>query len=137
MEPQLSIDTLRESDYDAVAGLWSAARMPVLSESEIARIFAQGGRLLVARIDSECIGTVLWTFDGERAVVRKVTVREDYRRRGIAAALLESARRQMRDAGIKRAVLFTGQQNIAAQRLYSKLGWTLRTPAIEAWQITP
>jgi ribosomal protein S18 acetylase RimI-like enzyme len=79
----------------------------------------------------------MWTFDGERAIVRKVAVHADYRRQGIAVALMEEARRQIREAGIKRALLFTGTGNDIAQKLYAKLGWTVDFSDIQSWKIVP
>lgn len=46
------------------------------------------------------------------------------RGRGIAAALLERARRHAAETGAKGLALETARDNTAARRLYEKLGWT-------------
>jgi len=139
MTAPFSIERYDPADFDAVDALWVAAGMPRLLRQEIGSILGHGGQLLVARdiATSAPIGTVLWTFDGQRATARKVTVRGDRRRLGVAEALMIEARRQMREAGIAHAVLYTRTGNTPAERLYAKLGWTVRATGLDAWQIAP
>ncbi len=54
-------------------------------------------------------------------------VSPDGRGRGVAAALMESAREFGASSGAARLELATAHTNIAAQRLYEGLGWTLDT----------
>ena len=55
--------------------------------------------------------------------VHDLAVEEDARRRGAAAALLESAVTWLRERGAPRVVLGTADKNTAAQRLFEKHGF--------------
>ncbi len=137
--PGYRIGNYGDADYDSLVELWRATGIHGISREGIAGVCAHGGQLIVAYDlkTGDAVGTVMWTFDGERAIVRKVAVHADYRRQGIAVALMEEARRQIREAGIKRALLFTGTGNDIAQKLYAKLGWTVDFSDIQSWKIVP
>ena len=56
-------------------------------------------------------------------VLNDLFVAAHARRRGVARALLEAARRHAQDAGARGLVLETAADNHAAQALYESLGW--------------
>jgi ribosomal protein S18 acetylase RimI-like enzyme len=55
--------------------------------------------------------------------IHDVVVDDSDRGGGIGAALVEAASEWLHDHGAPRIVLFTAEQNIAAQRLFSRLGF--------------
>jgi ribosomal protein S18 acetylase RimI-like enzyme len=55
--------------------------------------------------------------------IHDVAVDERARRHGIATALVEAAMKWLSDQGAPRVVLGTAEQNAAAQRLFSRLGF--------------
>lgn len=55
--------------------------------------------------------------------IEDVAVEESGRRTGIATALIEAAVDWLRSRGAPRVMLWTAEQNIAAQRLFARLGF--------------
>lgn len=96
--------------------------------SGVAEGVARGDRrLIVALIGETIVGTVQVMFAGpdnqpHRADVAKMLVHGDYRRRGIGEALMAAAEEAARDAG--RTVLVLDTASDAAERLYTRAGWT-------------
>jgi GNAT superfamily N-acetyltransferase len=63
----------------------------------------------------------------EAGFIHDVVVDERFRGRGIAAALVERAASWFRDRGMPRMMLWTADQNPAAQRLFTRLGFRRTT----------
>lgn len=59
----------------------------------------------------------------EAGFVHDVVVDERYQRGGIATALIEAIAVWFRGRGVPRAVLWTAERNVAAQRLFTRLGF--------------
>ena len=55
--------------------------------------------------------------------IHDVAVEPDFRRLGIAAALIEGATEWLRGRGAPRVLLWTAEQNEGAQRLFARLGF--------------
>jgi ribosomal protein S18 acetylase RimI-like enzyme len=94
----------------------------------------EGGAGAVAEIDGHGVGLMTWTISGgadslpaqgRTAEVRAVAVAATVRGRGVGRALLSSADRALRDAGVRRAWLVTTNDNLTALALYQKSGWLL------------
>ena len=61
------------------------------------------------------------------ALLTELYVREAFRRRGVARALVELAESLARDQGATELFLFTGRQNTGAQTFYEQLGFESRS----------
>jgi len=59
----------------------------------------------------------------EAGFIHDVVVAEAGRRAGVATALVESALAWFRERGVPRVVLWSAEQNAAAQRLFARLGF--------------
>jgi peptide alpha-N-acetyltransferase len=75
------------------------------------------------------VGAIVCKLEPHRSGMRRgyvamLATRPDYRRRGIASALVRRAVLQMKREGCDEVVLETECSNLAAQRLYEKLGFT-------------
>lgn len=87
--------------------------------------------VLVAERDAAVVGYVYagleprsWKELREAAgFIHDVVVDEGARRLGVASALLEAALAWLRERGAPRVMLWTAEQNEAAQRLFAKLGF--------------
>jgi GNAT superfamily N-acetyltransferase len=87
-------------------------------------------RALIASIDGTAVGfaclrLIPWLcYDPPYAELTELFVREPFRRRGIASALVAHAQRMARAAGAKELRILTGRDNPAARAFYRKLGCT-------------
>jgi GNAT superfamily N-acetyltransferase len=61
------------------------------------------------------------------ALLTELYVREAFRRRGVARALVERAESLAREQGASELFLFTGRQNTGAQVFYEQLGFESRS----------
>jgi len=98
---------------------------PHLSLEELA---APNGMFLVARLGGYPAGGVGLRPIGDAALgvaeVKRLWVRPDLRRGGVAAALMAEIEKRALVAGYRRLYLETGWAQPEAQALYPKLGWT-------------
>jgi ribosomal protein S18 acetylase RimI-like enzyme len=87
---------------------------------------------LVAETDGKIIGTVRAEIvkrhpslrtSQKHGEVTQLMVRPDFRRRGVARALMDEALERLRGMGMKRAVLRVDAKNIPAKKLYADLGF--------------
>lgn len=70
------------------------------------------------------IGFVSFSIAIDQADIETVFVKGDYRRQGIAKALIESAQNQMQEKGVKKVFLEVREGNLPARSLYSSLGFS-------------
>jgi ribosomal protein S18 acetylase RimI-like enzyme len=136
--------TIREavsSDADAIAPLFDAYRQfyGKASDLDLARAFLRqrlGNAesivlVAVSAAGAEPLGFVQLypTFSSlqcNRAwVLNDLFVAERARRHGVAEALMQAAARSAQHAGVSSISLSTAHGNVAAQRLYTKLGYML------------
>lgn len=94
-----------------------------------------GAVLGLARLNSQGDGFYLVAWDGEEAVgharlaltdppeLQDVSVRPEYRRRGVASALTAVAEEETRSRGFDRLILTVGIDNGPAQELYAGCGY--------------
>ena len=86
--------------------------------------------VLVAELDGQLIGYVYAGIEplswkelrDEAGFIHDIVVDESGRRTGLAAALIQHAVDWLRERGMPRAILWTADQNNAAQPLVSRIG---------------
>ncbi|MEU5562862.1 GNAT family N-acetyltransferase [Micromonospora musae] len=132
----VEIEVVRDITDDLVQAF--ARLLPQLSRSasppdveSLTRLVAwPGNRLLVARVDGRIMGTLtLVTFPiptGLRAWIEDVVVDEAARGRGVGAALTQEAVRLATADGARTVDLTSRPSRAAANRLYERLGFSLR-----------
>jgi predicted GNAT family N-acyltransferase len=84
--------------------------------------------LVAIGADRQVIATLRLLFDGELAKVGRVAVDRDWRRRGIAARMLELALAEARARGARRARLASQLEVVA---LYEHAGFTVESGVFE------
>jgi ribosomal protein S18 acetylase RimI-like enzyme len=118
---------VRDSDGPAVARLVRYISRPTddspLAEDEIARAILNPLRH-VLEIEGRIASTASTNGLGLTAFqILGVATLPEYRRRGYASVVCAALMRTMRGQGARSCVLFTGVDNVSAQRCYEKLGF--------------
>ncbi len=98
---------------------------PLLDTGELAPPL---GLFLVARVDTHlagCVGVRSIGDPGEHlGEVKRLWVRPDLRRVGVAAALMDEVVERARSLGYRRLYLETGPAQPEALAFYAKIGWS-------------
>jgi len=109
---QLDQDLLRRYDASDIHGIDAEA------------FERDGGYLLVCRIDGRPVGCGAFRpLGGGIAEIKRMYVRDEARRKGVAAAILARLEGELRSRGFESMVLETGTRQHEAQGLYRKLGF--------------
>jgi ribosomal protein S18 acetylase RimI-like enzyme len=110
----------RPQECASVLALWGRAyETPGTTDTlpEIAHLVSEHqGSLLVAVINHAIVGTAIAAWDGWRGNVYRLAVLPEYRRRGVARALVEEAQRRLEARGARRlsALVDHGSPNAVA-----------------------
>jgi len=110
MEPAISRSlTVRDcqpEDVRETLDLWqAAAATPSLTDTHedlLRAIRESPAVVLVAEVDGRIAGSIIASFDGWRANYYRLAVHPDYRRQGIALALVRAAEERLRQQGAVR-----------------------------------
>jgi GNAT superfamily N-acetyltransferase len=96
------------------------------SPMDAARFVAPLGRFFLATIDDQPVGMGGWRRGGPAdgdAEIKRMYVREDRRRAGIARVILDELERTAMEAGLRRLVLETGNAQPEAIAMYRAAGF--------------
>ena len=81
----------------------------------------------VAEADGTFAGTIIAGHDGRRGYIYHTAVLPQFRRRGIATALLQAATDALKKQGIAKAALLVFSDNESGNAFWEKHGFTKRT----------
>lgn len=97
------------------------------SPEAAARYLARNpGLSFIVEADGRVVGCALCGHDGRRGYLQHVVVQPEYRRRGIAQALVAGCLDGLAQIGIAKAHLDVLATNSAAHAYWSKRGWQRR-----------
>ncbi len=114
------IERASKSDFEHICALDETILGSRRRRPAIARAFAEG-RVAVARVDGVVRGYVITdTSFFDQGFVRLLLVHPDYRRRGLATALMRAAEL---DCETDKLFTSTNQSNLAMQALCDRLGY--------------
>jgi len=127
-----SIRAMTLNDYDTVIELMSATPGISLREADsresTARYLARNPAMsFVAEIGGGVCGCVMCGHDGRRGYLQHLLVLPQYRRQGIAKALVERCLASLEAVGIDKCHLDVFKTNLAAARYWQSQGWQLRS----------
>jgi GNAT superfamily N-acetyltransferase len=112
----------QEAEFTPDAAKQEAALKMILGDAKAGKLFvAKDGSKVVAM--ASLLYTVSTAEGGKAALFEDLVVRDDHRKQGIGARLLEYVIAQARAEGVLRLTLLTDMQNEQAQVLYRRLGF--------------
>ena len=122
-------------DYDAMYALWSSteqsrrAMNPVDdSRDGINRYLKRNpDTCFAAESGGRMIGVILTGHDGRRAMIHHLCIHPDYRRMGIAGALVSIAEEALKKEGIQKVFDLAFKDNDAANAFWEQQGYSIRT----------
>ncbi|MCM1578677.1 MAG: GNAT family N-acetyltransferase [Ruminococcus sp.] len=132
----MTIRLMNISDYDSVYDLWLSCKGMGLNDIDdsregIARFLERNPETcFVCESGGEIIGVIMAGNDGRRGYIYHTAVREDFRRQGIAARLLDSVISAFSDLGISKTALLVFGRNKAANDFWETMGFNKRTDII-------
>jgi [ribosomal protein S18]-alanine N-acetyltransferase len=124
---------VREAELSDLAAVMAIQRaVPEAAQwqqGDYERLLADAnGLLLVAEIEApqcEVVGFVAALRLGSEAELRNLAVQAQFRRKGIARALVEEAHRRLQALGVAQVDLEVRRSNVAARALYEGRGYAV------------
>ncbi len=130
---KIAIRRLTTDDYDAIRDIWVRSGLTSLrlkgrdAPGEFARQMESGCQIaLGAELDGKLVGVVLATHDGRKGWINRLAVDPEYRRRGIAKALIAEAERVLREEkGMRIIAALIEADNEPSLELFQSVGYHL------------
>lgn len=128
----MQIRKMTITDYDEIYSRWlSCAGMGLNSLDDtkdgIARFLERNPETcFVALVDGSIVGAIMVGTDGRRGYIYHTAVHPDYRKRGIAKALVDRALSAVENLGINKVALVVFGRNKDGNEFWEKMGFTTR-----------
>lgn len=122
--------------YSDVYELWLSCRGMGLnnlddSEQGINRFLERNpDTCFVALQDEKVVGVIMAGSDGRRGYIYHTAVNPQYRKRGIATALVETVMQAMKNIGINKVALVVFEHNEGGNKFWERLGFTERNDLV-------
>jgi ribosomal protein S18 acetylase RimI-like enzyme len=109
-----------------VLALWETSRSAASltpDTREALEVLLERSLLLLAVDGDDVVGTLVVGWDGWRGNMYRLAVRSDYRRRGIALALVDAGHDHLRSVGAPRITALVGAEESEAASLWRAAGY--------------
>jgi ribosomal protein S18 acetylase RimI-like enzyme len=124
---RLSVRACRLEDVQEVLELWRQANAtPSVTDTaeDLQRaVAASAANVLVAEIGGRLVGSIIGTFDGWRGNIYRLAVHPQYRRRGVARALVAEVERKLAGQGAKRITALVEKDQATAMSFWEAAGY--------------
>ncbi len=128
----MTVRKMTIDDYENIYALWlSCAGMGLnnLDDSKegIEKFLARNpDTCFVAEENDKIIGAIMVGNDGRRAYIYHTSVHPDFRRRGIAAKLVDTVLAELETLGINKVALVVFERNELGNKFWESMGFTVR-----------
>ncbi len=123
----VSIRECRPEDVPAVLDLWhQAGATPTATDTpaDLAQVLAaRTTAVLVGVAGGRVIGSLIGTFDGWRGNLYRLAVHPEYRRRGVARALLAAVEKRLAALGARRVTALVERDHPPAMAFWEAAGY--------------
>lgn len=125
----MKIRRLTIEDYGALVNLWSKAALPFKpkgrdSYESIAKQMKTNPDFFLGAFENEkLIGALIVSCDTRKGWINRLAVDPDFRRRGVAKALITEAEKTLRRRGIRIFCVLIEDSNNASKELFKKCGY--------------
>jgi len=139
MEAKRPLPTIRRAtaaDYDQIIAVWAtggghfSAQGRESLEAFRRQVELMGHLYFVAVDGDRVIGVVLGSHDHRKGWVNRLAVLPEYRRRGVAAALVSTCDAAIRACGIEIVAALVETHNAASIALFERLGYHADVPVL-------
>jgi ribosomal protein S18 acetylase RimI-like enzyme len=123
----LSIRACRVEDIEGVLELWRQAdAIPSVTDTveDLRRAVTESpAQVLVAEAKGRLIGSIIGTFDGWRGNIYRLAVHPDFRRQGVARALVIEVEEKLKRQGAKRITALVEKNHPLAMNFWEAVGY--------------
>jgi ribosomal protein S18 acetylase RimI-like enzyme len=123
----VSIRACKIEDAEAVLELWRQGNAtPSVTDTigDLQRAVNNlAANVLVAEVDGRIVGSIIGTFDGWRGNIYRLAVLPDYRRQGVASALVVEVEKKLEEQGAKRITALVEKDHPSAMSFWDAVGY--------------